>query len=441
MKPNLKYLLGLALVAFVLIILTPAPVSAQVGRLYGFVTDEEGNPIHNAEVYLVDLKTNAVLRPAKTKKKNGRYLYMAAPGPYFVVARKEGLLVAQQVWDYTDGSGAKNKFTWFFDEKQELTKKVRIFSTGDLTSKVDQRIDFVMTTEEKFTEVVNKLYAIHKGIDTETKEGEPGTEVAKAEEPQEEKKAPFEEAIDLLARSDFAGAMPFLQLAVAENPEDAEMNYQLGKAALESGDMATAETGLKKAKELDPTKPGVSFHMARMFDKKHRKAQAVAALEQELDLSPESEPVLENLGRLQAEIGQKDKAIITFEELIDINPEYFDAYIALANIHKDAGDKTKEEDVYKRMGDRDPTGQSFYNLGTIAFNRDDREKAQFYYARVLEKDPKHALAHYQLGNTLLGIGDMAGAVEHFEAFIKLKPRDAKAKEAKITVAELKKLLG
>ena len=66
--------------------------------------------------------------------------------------------MVRQIWDYTDTSGRKNKFTWFFDEKQDLTKKVRVFSTADLTSKVDQRVDFVMTTPEKFTEVVNKLY-------------------------------------------------------------------------------------------------------------------------------------------------------------------------------------------------------------------------------------------------------------------------------------------
>jgi TolA-binding protein len=51
------------------------------------------------------------------------------------------------------------------------------------------------------------------------------------------------------------------------------------------------------------------------------------------------------------------------------------------------------------------------------------------------------MAHYQLANVLLAMGDLKGAVEHFEAFVKYSPKDPKAKETKQTVAALKEMLG
>lgn len=445
MRPRLLHLGALLLAGLVLTVLTATPAAAQVGKLYGSVTDDEGNPLPEVKIYLKDLKTNAVLRPATTNKKKGTYLYMAPPGDYVLSAQKEGYLVAREEWNLIDGSGKQSSFTWFYEEDQLFDKKVHIYPTGDLTSKVDQRIDWVMTTPDKHKAVVNRLYKEHKGIEDEGEAGAEGEAVAEGQPKQaeEEKKSAFVSAIEFLEKNKFAAAIPFLTQAAAEEPDDqkAEVYYQLGKASIEVKDFDGAEAALLKAKELEPTKPGVNFHLARMYDLKGKKVQAVQALETELDLTPDSEAVMENLGRLYAETGDTGKAIQTYESLIAMNKEHFDPYIALANIYKEAGDTAKEEEIYKKMGDLDPSGQSFYNLGTLAFNRDDREKAKFYYERVLEKNPKYAMAHYQLGYTLLGLGDIPGAVKHFEEFVKLKPRDEKAAEAKATIDALKKSSG
>jgi len=446
MKPRISQLAALLLTAVVFTLLAATPAVAQVGKLYGMVTDEEGNPLPDVKIYLKDLKTNAVLRPATSHKKKGTYLYMAPPGDYILSALKDGYLVAQERWSFTDGSGKQNEFTWFYEEDQVFDKKIHINPTGDLTSKVEQHVDWIMTTPDKHKQVVNRLYKEYKGIEDEPEGAEAGTGTAVAEkkpEESEQKKAAFESAIELLEQKKYGPAIAFLTQATTEAPDDqkAEVYYQLGKADIEVKNLDGAAEALIKAKELDPTKPGVNFHLARVYDEKGKKIQAIQALESELDLTPDSEAVQENLGRLYNETGDTDKAIQTYETLIAQNKDHFDPYIALANIYKEKGNTAKEEEIYKQMGDLDPTGQSFYNLGTLAFNRDDREKAKFYYERVLEKNPKYAMAHYQLGYTLLGLGDIPGAVKHFEEFVKLKPRDEKAAEAKATIDALKKTSG
>ena len=433
----LSTMLGAALLA-----LLPSTVSAQVARIEGNATDEAGNPLEGVEVRLKRVDTNALMQPAKTNKK-GNYLYMVEPGFYILIASKPGYLTVRQVSDLVNPDGVRTTLTFFFDDKQEFSKQLHVYATGDLTSKAKSKIDWVLTTPDKHTATVNKLYSEYRGVpaEGESQPGEPGKPAAPAATPSEAK-SPYESAQDLMARKDFAGAIPLLKQAVEKTPDDpnnADAYYQLGKASFETESLAEAEAALKKAKALDPTKPGVSFYLARMYDKKGRKIQAVQALEEERNLSPDSEAVLDSLAGLYADTSQPDKAIEIYEARIEKNPDDFGAYTSLAGLYKEKGDTAKEEEIYKKMGDRDPTGKSLYNLGTIAFNRNEPDKARVYYERVLAKDPNHAMAHFQMAYTLINLGNFSQAIGHFETFLKLSPKDAKAAEAKKMVDELKKL--
>lgn len=424
--------------------LPATPASAQViARIEGTVADEAGNPLEGVEVSLRRVDTNAVLKPAKSNKK-GTYLYIVEPGFYILIAKKEGYLAVRQLSDISNQDGVHSTLTYFFDEKQDFSKQVHVFATGDVTSKAKNKIDWVFTTPDKHMATVNKLYSEFRGVpaDGAGNPGEPGRPLSPSAVPEGEKRTPFDSALDLLAQKDYAGAIPLLKQAVETSPDDpnnAEAWYQLGKASMETENFPDAETALKKAKVLDPTKPGVSFYIARMYDKKGRKIQAVQALEEERTLSPDSEAVLDALASLYSETGQSERSIELYEGMIAKNPDDFDAYTSLAALYKEKGDKAKEEEIYKKMGDRDPTGKSLYNLGNLAFNRNEADKASVYYKKVLEKDPSHAMAHFQLAYTLVNLGDFPGAVSHFEAFLKLNPKDAKAAEAKKMVEELKKL--
>ncbi len=431
-----------------LLVLFPGAAEAQLSRIEGAVVDDTGAPLEGAEIHLRHADTNALLKTTKTSKK-GRYLYMVESGTYFIWPTLEGYMAVRQVADITSQAGDRGEFTNFYDDKQEFEEpKKRIHflpsAVGDVTSKARNKIDFVMAPAAKYTETLNRLYAEYRGAKAEAPPaggapaGGAGTPPAPAPAAAAEKD-PLDAAVELLAQKDYAGAIPLLKKKLEAEPDNAEAYYQIGKAALELEGMPEAEASLKKAKELDPTKPGVSFHLARYYDKKGRKVQAIQALEEERAMSPDSHAVLDSLAGLYAETGQNDKAVEVYESLIAVNPEELDAYVALASLYKESGDRAKEEETYRRLGDRDPTGTSLYNLGNLAFNRNESEKASVYYKQVLQKDPSHAMAHLQLGYTLVSLGDFPGAVSHFETYLKLKPKDVKAAEARRMIDELRKI--
>jgi tetratricopeptide (TPR) repeat protein len=410
--------------------------AAQVAKMTGVVVDDEGNPLKGVKVYVKDVATNNVVRPAVTTTK-GRFTYTSLPPAKYVLwPELEGYVTARLVVTLTGAKGDKSVQHYFFDAKQEFDKAIRVNATGDIGTLVRNEFEFTMTTPDKHTAVTNKLYAEYRG--TEEGEGGEAEKAPPAAAPAE--KTNLDKGMDQIANANYAAAIPFLTLAadeVKDAKDQIEVQYQLGKASVEVGNMDAAETHLKKVQEMDPTRPGTSFYLARIYNEKGMKQEALAEMEREAALSPDSEAVLQNLATLYIETAQQARAIETLESLIEMNPESFEAYQSLARIHKDAGDRKKEAEVYQRMGDKDPSGQSLYNLGNLAFNQDDREKAKFYYERVIEKNPKHAMAHYQLAYTLIGLGDISGAVSHLETFAKLSPKDPKAAEAIETAKALK----
>ncbi len=430
-------LLGLAILS---LHLGATAANAQVvAKMTGAVLDETGAPLKGAKVFARDEATNNVVRPAVTSAK-GRFTYASLPPARYVLwAELEGYMMVRMVVTLTGSKGDRSVQTYFFDDKQVADKAVKVNATGDIGTLIKNEFEFTMTTPDKFTAVTNKLYAEFKGVG----EAEGGSGEAAAAPAAPTEQSNLVKGMDHIASGNYGAAIPFLTLAIGETKDAKDLleaHYQLGKASFETGAHDAAEVQLKKVKELDPTRPGASFYLALIYNAKGMKKEALAEMETELALSPDSESVLQNLAGLYVETGQPERAVETYESIIESDPENFEAYQSLAQLYKDMGDRKKEAEVYQRMGDKDPSGTSLYNLGNLAFNQDDREKARFYYERVIEKNPKHAMAHYQLAYTLIGLGDIKGAVTHLEEFAKLSPKDPKAPEAIETAKALKSTL-
>ncbi|HRR57718.1 MAG TPA: tetratricopeptide repeat protein, partial [Acidobacteriota bacterium] len=56
--------------------------------------------------------------------------------------------------------------------------------------------------------------------------------------------------------------------------------------------------------------------------------------------------------------------------------------------------------------------------------------------KALEFDPNHAESHYQLGITLIGLGEMEEALEHLKTYVKLSPNTENAQVAQQLIQEL-----
>ncbi len=91
---------------------------------------------------------------------------------------------------------------------------------------------------------------------------------------------------------------------------------------------------------------------------------------------------------LDAEPARLDEAIEAYRRAIALDPDFADAYC---------------------------------NLGTVYFNRGDREETRRWYEAALERDPGHLEAHFNLANLFEEAGRRESAVHHYKAALESDP--------------------
>jgi rhomboid protease GluP len=131
-------------------------------------------------------------------------------------------------------------------------------------------------------------------------------------------------AVFLLAGGTY-GAMT----AQAHSP--AVLLYQ-GKLALQSGELATAESLLRDAATRDPASVEAHFYLGVVLSQQERLAEAVEAYQAAVRLQPDLAEAHWNLGLAYAGLGQNTEAIAAFETFIALDPESPDAARARAFI-------------------------------------------------------------------------------------------------------------
>jgi tetratricopeptide (TPR) repeat protein len=431
-----------------LVATAPVWAAGENERCEGTVVDDQGNPLAGVTITFKELQRNRESQPVKTSKK-GKWAHnvLEVPQHWEIRAVFEGHKIVRISALTTLGNGEKVTNDNYMVGSDQGLHKVNIVpqSRSDAASRGRCVIDFIMAPDERYNEAYNRIKQeklAQEGKAPAAGEGAAAAApAAPAPPPAARPTDPMDACRGAYATRDYASAVEPCRKAVADKPDSAEAQHFLGSALLQQDNVAEAEPIIKKALELDATLTGVNFDMAMLYVKKGRLMQAIPHMEKELEANPQSETILTNMAKLYADTQQIDKAVPAYEQLISLAPDKLENYGLLADAYKQSGATDKEMEVYKRMGEQDPSGRAFYNLGNIMFNKNEMDKAAEAYRKAIEQAPEHADAHFQLGMSLVNLGKFKEAVSELDTFVKLKPKDSRATEAKSMAAELRKMGG
>jgi Tfp pilus assembly protein PilF len=179
------------------------------------------------------------------------------------------------------------------------------------------------------------------------------------------------------------------QKAVAENPRNKDARNMLGQVYAILGEYDKAIASYRDALEIDSGFSDAHHNLAMTFVMTGRFDDAIAecskALEDPLYEVPET--ALNTMGYAQMMMGENDKAI----------------------------------DSFKKALLRRPIPQANYNLA-LAYERTGRDDdAERELARLIERHPGYAEAHFALAGLYLKRGDTPKARQHFYETMNLAP--------------------
>jgi tetratricopeptide (TPR) repeat protein len=447
-------LLPTAAAALALLAATAAPAFADaITKARGRVVDIHGKPMAKVAIYFDAVDIKKKVGPVRTNKQ-GLYFSLLDR----TIAKKwrcypdlPGYKVVKVVYDMVNSQGLEEvKGEYIPGSKQEFPE-LPFPLVGDAGRNV---VDFVVAKDAEFVAAVQAERRQDEGGSAETA-GSPVVGAAPVAETAPPAGAAgggvqsLQQAKQLTDAGRHEEAIGLYRAYLAKDPKgNPAVYYYLGKSLFESKDDAAAEQAFKEGLVLKPDMKGAHFYLGNIYlrqadepmaDAAGAAARAIEEFEIETQLTPDSDSVAYNLGLAYTKAGQEDKALAALERAVTLNPQRSEAYLKMASIYEHRKDMARAEEMYQKFSAADPANAavSFYNIGVIAWNENRNKEAAQYFRKAVEIDPKYAPAHRELARTLMASQDFAGALKHFQEYLKLNPKAADAKEIQDNIAVLK----
>lgn len=251
------------------------------------------------------------------------------------------------------------------------------------------------------------------------------------------------EALTGLVRLDVAAknvdqARRRVEAHLAKAPTSAPLLLLAARTYATGGDMARAESSLKKAIQLDPSfleaynVLGQLYVRQEKLDDALREYQALARQKQN-DVAAHT-----MVGMILQVQNKPAEARKLYEKILEIDPRAVVAANNLAYMHAEAGSNLdmalQLAQTAKSQLPDDPDVND--TLGWVYYKRDLASLALDPLQRSVEKDPSNPLYRYHLGLAYLKVGDKVKARASLEQALKLKSDFEGAPEARKVLASI-----
>lgn len=405
-------------VALALVVALAGTAYAQAfGRVVFIFKDDEGKPVEGVEVTATSTEINTY-REEKTSNKKGRVVI--------------SMTDATRVYDFHIEHGAfpSQDISFSPDLQATTTREVVLSKAPEPPSGAEvsgETMQVFSPAERVFN---NGVEALRAG------------DVAAAREhflQAVEKNPKMLQAHSALAgvyleEGDFASALEAADRVIAVEPENSRAIRFRYEAYKGLGDDENAAKTLKQLQKLAPGGDTIKMIFnegvaaTKLGDLKSAKERFLEVLQ----LDENFKEAIGALGVIFIKEGDFANAVQMAEKMLTLDPEHLQAKKIRYDAYRALGDTEKAKEAMKDLAAADPTVliSQFYNAGVKAFENGDTEVAKQNFEQVLEIDPDHPRANYQLGITLIGSGDTAKAKTHLERFLAVAPDDPEAATAR-----------
>ena len=210
-----------------------------------------------------------------------------------------------------------------------------------------------------------------------------------------------------LARKDYAGAVKFLEAALAQDRLASSIHYPLATAYRELGDVAKAESHLRQRGQVDPVPPD--------------------PLMSELNGLLQSALAYERLGESALDKKEWQEAIGYFRKGVEIAPDNASVRQRLGTALYLSGDVEGAAQQFEEVVRRSPDfARGRYSLGVLMMSSGRERDAIEHLSAAVKNDPRYVEGRLRLAEVLRRGGRLQEALSQYEHVLALDPRAAEA---------------
>ncbi len=220
-------------------------------------------------------------------------------------------------------------------------------------------------------------------------------------------------------------AVLVLNKAAEMRPDDAELQFLLGKAHTQNRDFEAAEAPLRRSIELGSEDPSVLVYLGAILWESGRMAEAEPVYRQAIEATDRAFMPLSQLGRLLLWQGQFEDAAQLLQEAAQKNPRDVGTLFDLAEALRGSNQAEEAIATYRRVVLLAPKlNKAHYGLAMLLARQGDREgsKAEFeiYNQLILAAEEGNRMAEIEEGEVdraglMLRQGQVEAAIAHLES--------------------------
>ncbi len=210
--------------------------------------------------------------------------------------------------------------------------------------------------------------------------------------------------------------------ATALNPEFADAHNDLGEVLLRLGRTDAAIASCQRALALRPGFAAALGNLANADRARGALAAALAGYRRVIALEPGLAEAHRNLGSALLEAGDRAAAIVSLQRAIELRPDFARAVTQLAGALSAAGRGAEAIPHYERLLARDRRADVLDEYAAFLAGLGRYEVSASCYRELLERTPRDARLHANLGHVLHCLGNFRAAVERCRRAIELGPQ-------------------
>ncbi|MCX6581925.1 MAG: tetratricopeptide repeat protein [Candidatus Aminicenantes bacterium] len=230
--------------------------------------------------------------------------------------------------------------------------------------------------------------------------------------------APLRVGIDFFEKRDYENALTYFDLALDEDPMNAEIHYYMGMCYKENN-VGMAVTEFINAIKLDPTYIDAYYMLGVAYMALKEYQTASNYFEKALELNPENQEVLFQLRLINTILEKNNSAFEFLQEISDVESNILiKYYIGINYVKIEKYDQA--ELIFNEVISKDPDFiPAYLGLGYVSLGLGNWSAGIDQLSNILSSAPANEEIHYILGLLHLGNNDFRSALNELEELYKI----------------------
>ncbi|MDF3819199.1 tetratricopeptide repeat protein [Leptospira sp. 96542] len=225
----------------------------------------------------------------------------------------------------------------------------------------------------------------------------------------------------------YVNSIERLEKAIQYDSKNYFAFYNLSLAFKHAGKFEEARRAAERAKEIAPNDHRVSMLQGNLYQEIGEPSKAIEAYKEGQNLAPADVTIIYNLALSYLKQGNILEAISEFQKLIQISPNSNPALLSyghLGSIYYQKEDFERAEFYFReviRLKTND--AKSYYNLGLVYLKKKNPEEAAKYFQKALDSNANEPEVYRYIAEAFNGMGKSSLAITALKKALSLKPSD------------------